>query len=467
MAWAQQQKKKGIRLSLTWFAPRKCWKKKVKGDVIYFKFPDSGRGYDQALGAWTAWKKEHEKPADPDGRRQRLEQMAEWYRIHGEPEGEEGTLVEIEQALSSNQRVETTEEIKFYTHTLDERQPRLAAFPSARIEIDQPDKWNERLRVNSRPTRRKLTDFVKLFLESKLAQVNGGVRKPKTYGDLLDRFKAFQHFVGTSTLDALDEALVRRYYNHLISLEGISGVRKRNLFTTFQALVRWLYSEGYLDKTPRNLTAQWEFVEHLKDGHRQALAEKLYTKDEVKTMLTKLGPRGRASVLLALNCGFTGADIAVLRKSEVNLAEKRIIYSRTKTLRVKNAPVINYKLWNLTVAALRAVESSSDDLWLTTRDGRPLKTSKVVEGRYVEWSILTQRWAAWQKTKKVPRKPFKMFRKTGATIIGDSKHRPWVELYLADVPTSIAGKHYDIKSGKVIPELDKAIIYLGQQLGLS
>jgi hypothetical protein len=151
----------------------------------------------------------------------------------------------------------------------------------------------------------------------------------------------------------------------------------------------------------------------------------------------------------------------------VNLAEKRIIYSRTKTLRVKNAPVINYKLWNLTVAALRAVESSSDDLWLTTRDGRPLKTSKVVEGRYVEWSILTQRWAAWQKAKKVPRKPFKMFRKTGATIIGDSKHRPWVELYLADVPTSIAGKHYDIKSGKIIPELDKAIIYLGQQLGLS
>jgi len=467
MGWAQQQKQKGVRLSLTWFQPRRCWKKKVKGDVIYFKFPDSGRGYDQALGAWTAWKKENEKPADPDGRRQRLEQMAEWYRAHGEPEGEEGTLVEIEEALSSNQRVETTEEIKFYTHTLDERQPRLAAFPRARIEIGQREKWNERLRVSSRPTRRKLTDYVQSFLESKLAQVNGSVRKPKTYGDLVDRFKAFKTFVGTTTLDALDETLVRRYYNHLIGLGDLSGLRKKNLFNAFRMLTRWLHSEGYLDKMPRNLNSQWEFVEHLKDGHRQALAEKLYTKDEVKTILVKLGHRGRACVLLGLNCGFTEADIAVLRKSEVNLAEGRIVYSRTKTMRVRNAPLISYKLWNKTILALRAVESQSGDLWFTTRDGHPLKISKVVEGRHVEWSLISQRWTAWQKAKKVPRKPFKMFRKTAATVIGDSKYRPWVELYLADVPTSIAGRHYDLKSGKIIPELDKAIIYLGQQLGLS
>ena len=197
---------------------------------------------------------------------------------------------------------------------------------------------------------------------------------------------------------------------------------------------------------PRNLNAQWEFVEHLKDGHRQSLADKLYTKEDVKTILAKLGPRGRACVLLGLNCGFTEADISVLRKSEVKLAEGRLIYSRTKTMRVKNAPVVNYRLWNITVEALRAVESQSKDLWFTTREGQPLKTSKVVEDRHVEWSLVAQRWKDWQKSKKVPHKPFKMFRKTGATIIGDSEYRPWVELYLADVPTSIAGKHYDIKS---------------------
>jgi hypothetical protein len=108
-----------------------------------------------------------------------------------------------------------------------------------------------------------------LFLESKLAQVHGSVRKPKTYGDLVDRFKAFRQFVGAATLDALDETLVRRYYNHLIGLDGLSGLRKKNLFNAFRMLTRWLYSEGYLDKAPRNLNSQWEFVEHLKDGHRQ------------------------------------------------------------------------------------------------------------------------------------------------------------------------------------------------------
>ena len=63
------------------------------------------------------------------------------------------------------------------------------------------------------------------------------------------------------------------------------------------------------------------------------------------------------------------------------LSEGRIVYSRTKTMRVKNAPVVNYKLWKVTIEALRAVESQSEDLWFTTRDGQPLKTSKVVEDR--------------------------------------------------------------------------------------
>ena len=105
MGWAQQQKQKGVRLSLTWFAASQVLEEEGQWQVVYFKFPDSGRGYDQALEAWAAWKKEHDQPFDPDGQRQRLERMVEWYRVHGEPEGEEGTLVEIEKALASNQRV--------------------------------------------------------------------------------------------------------------------------------------------------------------------------------------------------------------------------------------------------------------------------------------------------------------------------------------------------------------------------
>jgi hypothetical protein len=67
MGWSQQQKRKEVRLSLTWFAARACWKKKIDGHVAYFKFPNTAKGYEQALTAWTAWKSEHEQPLDPDG----------------------------------------------------------------------------------------------------------------------------------------------------------------------------------------------------------------------------------------------------------------------------------------------------------------------------------------------------------------------------------------------------------------
>ena len=270
--------------------------------------------------------------------------MVSWYQVHGEPEGEEGMRAEIEAAVASNQRMPTKLEI-----TNNYLRGRPVVFEAVREQLNQTGKWDERFRIGSRPTRRKLTDYVQSFLETKLAQVNGSVRKPKTYGDLVDRFKPFKTFVGTATLDALDETLVRRYYNHLIGLDNLSGLRKRNLFNAFRMLTRWVHSEGYLGKLPSNLNAQWEFVEHLKDGHRQVLADKLFTKEEVKTVLAKLGPRGRACVLLGLNCGFTEADIAVLRKSEVDFAGGRLVYSRTKTIRVKNAPVINYKLWRATV----------------------------------------------------------------------------------------------------------------------
>ncbi|MGO8744647.1 MAG: hypothetical protein ACLQNE_01535 [Thermoguttaceae bacterium] len=464
MGYAQQQKDKGIRLSLTWFEPREFWKKKVKGTVVYFKFPNTARGYEQAIEAWAAWKSEHEQPFDPDGQRQCLERMVEWYRVHGEPEGEKGRLLEVEAALASNKRVPTRLEI-----TNNYLRGRPVVFESVRQELDEKGKWGERFRIGSRPSRRKLTDFVTLFLESKLAQVNGQVRKPKTYGDLVDRFKPLKAFVGSSTLDSLNENLLRRYYNHVLSL-NLSGYRQKNLFKAFLSLTRWLSSEGYLDKMPCNLGGPWEFVEHLKDGQRQTpekLASFLFTKDDVARCLTKLGPTGRACVLLGLNCGFTEADIAVLRKSQVNLTEGRLIYSRTKTVRVKNAPMINYRLWNVTIEALRAVESQSEDLWFLTSEGQPLKTSKIVEGRHVEWSVIAKSWQVWRESGKVPDKPFKMLRKTGDTIIGDSRYRAFTELYLADKPTSIAGKHYDIKSGKVISELDKAIVYLGKELGLS
>ena len=47
--WHQRQKEQGVKLVLSWFAPRKCWKKYHDGEVKYFKQPNSAEGYEAAV----------------------------------------------------------------------------------------------------------------------------------------------------------------------------------------------------------------------------------------------------------------------------------------------------------------------------------------------------------------------------------------------------------------------------------
>ena len=42
--WHQKQKERGDRLILSWFEPRKCWKKYKDGKTKYFHHPDSAAG---------------------------------------------------------------------------------------------------------------------------------------------------------------------------------------------------------------------------------------------------------------------------------------------------------------------------------------------------------------------------------------------------------------------------------------
>ena len=42
--WHQRQKQQGVKLVLSWFSPRKCWKKYHDGEVKYFKHPDTAEG---------------------------------------------------------------------------------------------------------------------------------------------------------------------------------------------------------------------------------------------------------------------------------------------------------------------------------------------------------------------------------------------------------------------------------------
>src|SRR5688572_28421245 len=82
----------GARHELTWFAPRKCWKKKYRKKVYYTPTENRGKsdwdGYKAALGWWERKKKEL------DGEHERDKQSEEMF-LSG---------AELEVVLLANQR---------------------------------------------------------------------------------------------------------------------------------------------------------------------------------------------------------------------------------------------------------------------------------------------------------------------------------------------------------------------------
>ena len=465
MGYAQQCKKRGIRLSLTWFEARKVWKKKVHGHVRYYKFPDAKDGYQQALAAHALWVSEQVEKEEPTrGILSYPKKMLQWYQLHGEPTGEEGMIAALETALATGERIYPTYNLKYRFPAIPvEDQP----FPEVRHQLDQRAKWAERIRTleetPARPTRRLLTHYIDLYLEGKLAQVKGGKRKLRTYGSLRERFKPLREFIANSTLDDLKEETLTHFYHFCIS-KSWSGVRQKYIFQTITTLANWVYRQRYTDYRPRNIDDKWEFLEHVENGKRKSRSKFLFTKDDM-TKLLDLPKQGKAWALLSLNTGMTQADLTVLQKSDIK--DGRLVFSRTKTIRVKNAPVVNYPLWKCTLDALKAAQAKDGDLIFTTKTGTPLITEKLKDDRNISiWDTVSRQWNRWRKEGKIAGKPFKYLRKTGATILGDSEFRVWRPLYLADVPTDVAGIHYDIKEGKIIPEFDKAIQYIGRELGL-
>ena len=97
--WHQRQKEQGAKLVLSWFAPRKCWKKYHDGDVKYFKQPDSAEGYEAAVLEFHAWlhEKKHTRPlgAEYQHHIRAFRQCLDWYGRFGTPDGEDELYAEI------------------------------------------------------------------------------------------------------------------------------------------------------------------------------------------------------------------------------------------------------------------------------------------------------------------------------------------------------------------------------------
>ncbi len=88
-SWTDLQRAKGVKLTLTWFAARSCWKKFYRGKVGYFHFANSSTGYSNALMACAQWKREvggdFPNVADFQYHLEQFSKVHDWYSRFGIP----------------------------------------------------------------------------------------------------------------------------------------------------------------------------------------------------------------------------------------------------------------------------------------------------------------------------------------------------------------------------------------------
>ncbi|HYE01902.1 MAG TPA: tyrosine-type recombinase/integrase [Phycisphaerales bacterium] len=199
-----------------------------------------------------------------------------------------------------------------------------------------------------------------------------------------------------------------------------------------------------------------EFVKPPKRAIREArrrAGEKLFSPQEIRTLLEAAGIQMRAMILLGLNCGLGNTDIAALTRACLNLNERILDFPRPKTGIARRAV-----LWSETVEALRLVEenrrvpkSPSDrDRVFITKYGHPWvrveapgrqskgRTQAVVKDAIVlEFGKLVRGAGLYR-----PRRGFYSLRHTFRTVADEVCDRPAVDLVMGHENGVDVANHY-------------------------
>lgn len=509
--WHQRQKARGVKLVLSWFAPRKCWKKYHGGKVRYFKYPNSAEGYEAAVAEYHAWlhRQKQTRPlgAEYEHHIQLFRQCVEWYERFGTPPDEEEAhaevrklLEQIEQAFEEEDSLPPLCSCLPSGNSLAEKQiiitfceegiagEEMVASPFQKqfgsLGWSLPAVWQERIRQFSALTahQRKLPQTVEhqvqRFLGFKEMQVRGGVLKARTWGTLAERLPIFVKWIRPGThVSAINGTTITDFYKWLLQ-QTWGQQRKKGIFDTARQWIRWAWRQDdvELENLPKNIDSrEFVFLTHIDAAGvaKKTRTELLWTPDEFRRTLDIVPEDFELFLLLMLNCGFTNIDIGTLLKSEVRLNEGRIIRQRTKTRRHEHPPVVSYKLWPKTLRLVQSHFSSHPTLALTNRIGGPLYVSKlVVEAgttREVAWCSLRRRYGQLKEAKPdLPDKQLKYLRKTGSSKLrSDRRFMSLDSLYLGHSWVTIADKHYNAFDGQAYPPLDEAIEWLGAEFKIS
>jgi integrase len=229
-----------------------------------------------------------------------------------------------------------------------------------------------------------LRDLCNAFLRHKQALMNNGELSPRTFADSYRTCaNLIEYFGRHRLLDDLRQDDFASYRMELAKRLGPIALgneiqRVRSVFKFALecglATAPTLYGPGF--KRPSKKTLR---LERAKSG------AKLFTSDELRTLVTAAGIPLKAMVLLACNAGLGNSDLASMPLSAVDLESGWVDYPRVKTGVARRFP-----LWPETIKAIRAAieerptpkdEANAGLLFITKYGGRWCKGTFEQNGK--------------------------------------------------------------------------------------
>lgn len=339
-------------------------------------------------------------------------------------------------------------------------------------DYEDPTVWYERFKQIKREeegeTSAPKENTIRAHVDDYLATRKTAARaenKLGTYNTIETRLNVFRRWVDPfAEITTLNEVLWERFCVHLakrVNDGELAAETRAGIQRVVRAFIRNRWERRFID-LPRNLSSRTLSAP-------VPLQEVVtFSKKEVASLLAVAPERTRLYLLLALNCGFYGVDIAAMKQTEVEWSKGRICRQRTKTRNTSaSVPKVDYLLWRQTFEVLKRCRSKHPQLALTNHNGNPLWSETEKDGKFTRNNnVKTAYFRLWEtKFKKTKGfKPFKTLRKTAASLLENHKeYGRYAEYFLGEVPSSIAGRHYVKPSAK---QFDAAIRWLGKQLGI-
>jgi hypothetical protein len=437
---------------LTYFAPRKCYKKKRNGITHYVGKGSDRDSDDNYRRAWEEWEnKLTELVAEERARRQvqGLPAMIQTIRAGRQPTaGElEAAGFPMDPAVAAIMTRQEQEGCITLTH--DE----------LRIMLDKA-------RILPKPAQetaiRTVGEMATRFLDTKRQQAKTEQRSVGRFANIETYINHFRDFVGKDKPITVIDAVILADY-HQKQLEGIDGDEitswtGRDRLQVARQFIRFCFELGAID-LPRNIDSKNLTITctpgEIKPMPIKALVQR------VKAATGRL----KVELMLMANCGFYQVDAADLKHVEVDWKAGTIKRKRSKTKGVENAPTVTYYIWPTTLELLRKAASNDGPLVLATKNGLATVRDQITEeGKAVRTDSTAQAYARLQDRIGVERWPLKSIRKAAATLIGrHPQYGRYAQYFLGQAPENVADAHY-VKPDEA--QFKECLEWLGKEMGL-